>query len=91
MVDLVLQHPLMAGERMDHLLRSHLKSAYDRTCVSARSKGHTVVDSFGENFHLSVPSESFGDHSLQIENMHHSSTSGERGAGLLDGQSVGVS
>ena len=59
-VDLVLQHPLMAGERMDRLLRSHLKSAYDRTCVFARSTGHAVEERFGDNLHLCIRRKASG-------------------------------
>ena len=36
-VDLATQHPLIASDRMEYLLRSHLKSAFERTCVSVCS------------------------------------------------------
>ena len=38
--DLADQHPLIANARMEHLLRSHLKGAFERTCVSVRSQGN---------------------------------------------------
>ena len=66
-VDLALQHPLIASDRMEYLLRSHLKSAFDRTCIYVRSKGDASEVTFAENLRLHVPSECFGDQSWMVE------------------------
>ena len=56
-VKLVLHHPLMATDRMECLLRSHLLRAYEQARVAFRSCSRQEMGNFEENLQLSVPQE----------------------------------
>jgi hypothetical protein len=40
---------------MEHLLRSHLKGAFDRACVSVRSQGNQAEVKFSDNLRRCLP------------------------------------